>query len=234
MTPKCYKFTSYAFICLVLAMSVLPLASPCSVGVYGCQQSGKTYFVKQLLIHRDDMFTEQTTKILYCYTISQPVLEEMEQSIDIFVMKRGLPSEEDIEELTQNRTHTILVLDDLMSEVCNSPQAEQLFTIHCHHRNMSIIYLSQNIYYNGKKSKTISLQMHYITLFRNPRDKSQISTLARQLFPGKTKNFLEVYNDALEEPYSYLLLDISPHSNQLYQIRSKIFPKEDTIVYRLT
>ena len=76
--------------------------------------------------------------------------------------------------------------------------------------------------------------MHYITLFRNPRGKSQISTLARQLFPGKTKNFLEVYNDALEEPYSYLLLDISPHSNQLYQIRSKIFPKEDTIVYRLT
>ena len=214
-------------------MSVLRFNSPCSIGVYGCQQSGKTTFVRRLLKNCNDMFTENISKILYCYTISQPILEDMENTIENFMMKKGLPTEEDIENLTESGSHSILILDDLMNEVCNSSQAEQLFTIHCHHRNMNLIYLSQNIFYSGKKAKTISLQLHYLVLFRNPRDKLQVSNLARQLYPGKSKNFQSVYDDALNEPYSYLMIDISPHSNPKYQIRTCIFPTEDPIVYRL-
>ena len=214
-------------------MSVLRFQSPCSVALYGMSQSGKTTWVKRLLEHCQDMFTENITKILYCYTILQPKLEEMETSVEGFYMKRGLPNESDIEELTADGSHTILVLDDLMSEVCNSTQAEQLFTTHCHHRNMNLIFLSQNMYYSGKKAKTISLNLHYLVLFKNPRDRLQVSNLARQLYPGKVKNFQEVYDDALYKPYSYILIDISPHSDPKYQIRSNIFPDEYPIIYRL-
>lgn len=214
-------------------MSLLPFTSPCVIGVYGCQQSGKSYYVKRVLENVKDMFTSQTYNILYCYTISQPIFEEMEMKIPNFVLHKGLPTDEKIEDLTRSGQHSILVLDDLMTEVSNSSQAEQLFTVYSHHRNMTIIYLSQNAYYSGKKSKTISLQMHYLVLFRNPRDKSQICTLGRQLFPGKTKAFQSVYDDALSNPYSYLVIDLSPHSDQSYQLRTNIFPKEEPIVYRI-
>ena len=212
-------------------MDVLALTTPCTIGGFGCQQSGKTTFVKRLL--ESNVFTETPSAILYCYMVNQPIFEAMEKHIPNFSSQKGLPSEEDIEMFTKSGKHTILILDDLMSQVSNSPHAEELFTVHSHHRNMSIIYLSQNIFYSGKKSKTISLQLHYLVLFRNPRDHSQIVTLSRQLFPGKAQGFLEIYEDALSQPYSYLLIDISPHTDPKYRLRTNIFPDEDPIVYRL-
>ena len=35
--------------------------------------------------------------------------------------------------------------------------------------------------------RNISLNIHYIILFKNPRDSQQISTLARQMYPGNSR-----------------------------------------------
>ena len=217
---------------ILSAMSLVRFRNPCSLACYGASQTGKTSFVKKLLMNRDEMFEHKIHKILYCYTTYQKAFEEMEK-IDNLEFKKGMPGPQDIEKLTESGLHTILVLDDLMSVINNSNFAEEIFVCSSHHLCMTTIFLSQNLFQGGKKARTISLQLHYLVLFKNPRDRLQISNLARQLYPGKTKNFQAVYDDALAQPYSYLLIDISPHSNSLYQIRTLIFPQEDTIVYRL-
>ena len=43
----------------------------------------------------------------------------------------------------------------------------------------------------------------------------------------------EAYMDAHSEPYSYLVINISPHGDNEFKIISKIFPEEDNIVYRV-
>ena len=48
-----------------------------------------------------------------------------------------------------------------------------------HHRNLSVIYIVENIFHEGRESRNISLNAHYIVLFKSPRDKQQISVLVR-------------------------------------------------------
>ena len=46
---------------------------------------------------------------------------------------------------------------------------------------MSVIFLTQNLFHKNKHMRTISLNAHYLVLFKNPRDVEQFTTLARQM-----------------------------------------------------
>jgi len=81
-----------------------------------------------------------------------------------------------------------------------------LFTKGSHHRNLSVVYIVQNLFNNGKEHRTISLNSHYIVVFKNPRDISQIVHLAKQAYPGKVKAGQEVFKDTTSAPFGYLLL----------------------------
>lgn len=86
----------------------------------------------------------------------------------------------------------------------------------------------QNIF--AKNLRGISLNYHYIILCKNPRDVGQISRLGSQL--GALKLMKEVYSDICNDPYAYLLVDIHPTTQREYMLRTKIFPGQDTIVYK--
>ena len=64
----------------------------------------------------------------------------------------------------------ILVLDDLMAEGGNDKEVMDLLTKHSHHRNITVLYLCQDMFPPGKYAKTISRNSHYIVAFKNPRD----------------------------------------------------------------
>lgn len=124
--------------------------------------------------------------------------------------------------------YVVLVLDDVMQEAFASVEIMSLFTINCHHRNMSVIFMTQNIFPPGKCARTISLNCHYIILFKTKRDKLQVQTLGKQIFPGETKYFMSSYRDATIEPFGYLLCDLHPRSDKEFQLRTHIFPNELT------
>ena len=82
----------------------------------------------------------------------------------------------------------LVVLDYLMSSASSSKQVSQIFTQEAHHRNLTVIFIVQNVFYRGNEMRTISLNSHYMVLYKYPRDKSQIRYLASQIF-HKIKNF---------------------------------------------
>jgi hypothetical protein len=43
---------------------------------------------------------------------------------------------------------------------------------------------------------------------------------------------MEAYKDATQDPYGYLVLNFSPSALEEHRVRSKVFPGEDTVVYR--
>ena len=59
-----------------------------------------------------------------------------------------------------------------------------LFTKGSHRRNLSVIHIVQNIFDKSKETRNISLNTHYIVLFKSPRDKQQVLILARKVNPG--------------------------------------------------
>jgi len=78
---------------------------------------------------------------------------------------------------------TMLVIDDLMSET-NQLMAD-IFTKRSHHHDISVIYMTQNVFDKNKYARTISLNVHYLVLFKNPRDANrdanQFAVLSRVL-----------------------------------------------------
>ena len=95
----------------------------------------------------------------------------------------GVP--ENVYDLFDSTKQSAIIIDDLMEQVAGNPLITQIFTKGSHHRGISVILLVQNLFYKGLRS--ISLNCHYICLFKQVRDRSQSMTLARQMFPGAVK-----------------------------------------------
>lgn len=204
-----------------------PFPSPATIAVCGCTMSGKSSWVFRLLSNANDMFEVPPKEILYCYGIYQEAFDRAQKKKVTFL--QGLPTEDDLDRLP--KSHNVIVLDDLMHDVSMDKGVEKLFTRGAHHRNLTVIYISHNIFSKG--SRTLSLNVHNWILMRSPRDTSQIQTLGRQVFPTRSKALWEAYKDATAERYGYLCLDVSPAGDDMHRMRTRVFPGEDTIVYQL-
>jgi hypothetical protein len=189
--------------------------------VSGPTGSGKTVFTFRFISEAVKMISPPPEKIIYCFSEYQPVLDNYPDVI----FNEGLP---DINQF-DGKERTLLILDDLMSETNDS--VSNIFTKVSHHRNVSVLYLTQNLFYKSKQSRTMSLNAHYIVLFKNPRDALQVATLARQMYPGNSKFLIEAFKNATEKPFGYLLLDLKPDTDEKYRIRTNIFPDETQYVY---
>lgn len=206
----------------------LKFKNPATYIISGATGCGKTTFVKKLIKHKQEMFEFPPQGILYIYGVWQDGFEELEKQYNIEFHK-GLPDEEILQPYYNNKFHTLILIDDLMSDSAGSKNIHELFYKDSHHTNTSCMLLIQNLF--AKNLRGISLNGQYFILFRSPREIGQISTFGSQL--GMSKLLKEAYLDACKEPYSYLLVDLHPTTDPKFALRAKIFtPFEDTIVYR--
>jgi hypothetical protein len=139
-------------------------------------------------------------------------------------------SPENFDNLLDSRW-TLIVIDDFMSET--DVRVTKLFTKFSHHKDASVINVSQNLFHKGKKNRTISLNAHYIVLLKNPRNSSQAAHLGSQMFPSKAKFFAEVFEDATRRPHGYHFVDLKPGTPQELRLCTRVFPGEENYVYIL-
>ena len=64
-------------------------------------------------------------------------------------------------------------------------------------------------------------------LFKNPRDKLQILTLAKQMNPGQTDIFLNQYEETVKRPFGYLLIDLKTTTQDNCRLRTNVLPSEE-------
>lgn len=191
--------------------------------------SGKTTFMRRLLEHKNDMFLPKLERVIYFYGQFQNEFNDMEKHMPFLEFEQGLPNHDRIIELSDPNKHTLFILDDLMSDCVDNKDIGHLFTRTSHHRKITVCLLSQNLYCQGKLARNINLNTQYMVLMRNPRDINQIKVLSNQTGFGKL--LVDAYNDVHSEPFRYLVLDLSPYTEDKYRVRSNIFPTEDTIIY---
>ena len=203
--------------------------TPTTMTISGTTGSGKSTWLYKLLKYRNDMFSTPPKNILMCYgSVWQPLFDKMEKELNTIEFHKGVPSESFITEFANPEEHKIVILDDLMGEIANDVNVQSLFTKGSHHLNLTVIWLSQNLFSQGKIMRTISINTHYIVLLHNPRVQ-QIKTLGSQL--GIGKSIMEAYTDCMKTKYGYLVVDLCPHKTDDYIMKTNIFPEEDTIVY---
>lgn len=201
-------------------MDILRLKHPFTMIVAGPTGSGKTHFVKKIIENK--MILPFPKTMLWCYGIFQKLYAE----IPNITFHEGLPSN------LHQYSDALIVVDDLMSELGSDTQLTKIFTKMSHHRNISIIFIVQNVFHKGKEMREISLNAHYLALFKNRRDQSQVMHLGRQLYPRKVKFFQECYEDATSKPYGYLFIDLKSNTEDSLRMRTGMFPGDIYYVYQ--
>lgn len=186
------------------------LKHPFPAVVTGPTCCGKTQFLKLLLESGEDVFEGVFQNIIYCYAIFQPAYDEMQRTIPNITFIKGVPA--DLESMINPSIRNLVLIDDLMTELSSNPRITNLFTKGCHHRNLSV-------------------NCHYLILFKSPRDTSQVNHLARQIFPLNVKYMTESFEDATAPPYGYLLCDLKPETPNDFRLRTNIFPGETQYAY---
>ena len=131
------------------------------------------------------------------------------------------------EEIKKIIPRSIVIIDDLVMETENSRGVTALFTKYVHHKELFLIYVTQNFYHQSKKAGMRHLNCHYIVFFKNPRDKTQTSVLARQMFPSRSsKQFAIMFEKATKPKHGYLLIDLRQNAPADIRLRPNIFPDE--------
>ena len=202
---------------------------PSTILISGPTGSGKSEFVGRLILER--MLDPMPNKIIWIYGEWQPLYDKLSMIRNQIEFIHGVPPNF-YENLNPNFKN-LVILDDQMSKSTGDKTISKIFTEGSHHKNTSVIYIVQNLFSKGAEHRTISLNSQYIVVFKNPRDKSQIQSIARQMFPNRVSLFVDVFNDATNQPYGYLIIDLRPDTPEDYRLRTHIFPGEEPTVYGL-
>lgn len=187
-------------------------------GPSGC---GKSNFVTQFIKNTNDVCNKSFAEIIWCYDEMQPLYNL--PNVDYY---QGIP---DLN-MFDGKISRLIIIDDLMRE--SDGRVVDLFTKGSHHRNLSVFFITQNLFHQGKGQRDISLNSSYIIYFKNPRDKTQIRYLARQVRPDNPKFIEDAYNDATSNAHGYLMIDLKQNTSDMLRFKTNIFPSDSfCIVY---
>ena len=201
-----------------------PFLHPASIIIAGPSRSGKTTFLRRML--EEKMLFPFPKRIVFVYGEWQKEYDKMRKinAGDIEFVK-GPMTDELYESFDPNETN-MLVLDDQMTEANKTIQLEKYFVQGVHHRNLTIVFIVQNIFEKGKAMRTTTLNANYLVLYKCPRDRGQVAILGRQMYPSKWKSFVAAFEQATHNPFSYLVVDLLPDTPEEYRLRGNIFKND--------
>ena len=209
-----------------------PFFHPSLFCISGTTGAGKTTWIYKFLQNLNNMFENQTPKyVLYCYGIYQHIYDIMEKEFKFVSFHEGIPNKETIFNLG---SPGMIILDDLAHKVCQDVEMELLFSQISHHKNISVCLMKNNLFYQGKSSRTITLNTNILVLMKNPSDNYQIQVLARRILTKNWKILVDAYNFAVEQNNGkgYLILDLSAIPSTNVIMKTGIFPGEEMIIFK--
>ena len=182
---------------------------PCNMIVVGNSGSGKTYFVSKLIqsgqirpapdsIHMFTGVKDASGHLL-------EALEYLQETQDIPFQEHGDDLER-LDEVLDEEGQKLIIIDDLMQKVVNTPKAVELFASGTHHKNASAIMMWQDLFPQGMKKLSITLarNAHYHVIFYSP-NVSAFKTFASQRDNGS--QLMALYKDSKNYQQTPLVID---------------------------
>ena len=214
----------------------LKFKHPFSMLLNGARRTGKTHFVKTLLMRQDEYITPNAEWIFWFSPSSSTqneVFIELKESISNITFVNGLPSEDILGYVRemQPALRLLIIIDDLMEEASKRSDVKHLFT-RGRHEDLSVIFMSQNMFHKGVHFREMSLNTDYFVVFKNVRDASTISHIASQM--NNTRFLPLAYKDATMGKFGYLILELRSDTDDRVRYRTNIFNNEQVIVYQPT
>ena len=176
------------------------LQHPFTMLLCGSTSNGKSCWMNKLLSHAKTMINPPPERIIWCYKRWQPVFSVKQDRIKNILFVQCLPENMNDDSFIDTRYPSIIVIENLMRDATNSKDVCEFFVEVSHHRNtgISVACIMQNAFSKGKENRTMSINTHYIVLFKNPRDQVGPAILARQMYPSNFKKFMIKYIEATQ------------------------------------
>ena len=131
------------------------------------------------------------------------------------------------------KKHDVVVIDDLFTEATKENDFTNLFTKVARHREVTVIFITQNLFHQGGQHRTRNLNVHYLVIFKNPRDSTVLDYLARQAYPSNRNFLMDAFKDATNNiPHGYLFLDFTQSCKDELRVRTDIFNPRGMCVYK--
>ena len=194
---------------------------PFTMMIVGMTGTGKTTLLPKVI---DRIDTEPGTMI-YMYRHWQPMYSKMRKMYPKMRFVQGIPRDFDVDKFDKN-TCNIIIIDDLMSTACKDGRITSLFTDGSHHCNISVISLSQNMFYG--KDPTQRRNCQYLILFNNPVDMQAIMIFARQMNPQNPSQVWNEYKAAVEKPFGYIVIDCKATTPNAHRLNPNCLNETDS------
>lgn len=189
---------------------------PFSAIVAGSSGTGKTVLTRSLLedYRQTTTITKPRLKVLWCHGQAQDLHHEPIPGVDVSYVEEFVSDFDDKPD--------IVVYDDLMSDIAGNKALTDVFTKKRHHENVSVIFVVQNLFFQSREMRTISLNCMYFILLKNPRDRMQIMAMGKQIFPMAMNYFMRSVDDAFREPFSHLIIDMTSQCEDSIRLRQRV------------
>ena len=198
------------------------LTLPFSLTLSGCSGSGKSFFVRKLLMNQKEIIGSEWKKIFYISRFELKDLQRELKHLPIVFINEIIPSLDELKQKSAKNEQNLVVLDDLMSQSADSGDVKSLFS-EGRHINFSVIYCTQNLFQGGRFARTIRLNTNYLVLFKQIHDRMQIERFFVSMKPKKWQFLIDCYDDATSNQFGYFLLDFRPHvSHEFLRMRASL------------
>ena len=195
---------------------------PFTMTISGPTGSGKTFFIRKVL--ENYKINPIPQRIIYLYKRWQPLYDTLKMNVKPKIeFIRGIPDDLEADRFFHTDNNNVIVLDDMMDIAGNNKAVSDLFTEGSHHRNLSVINLTQSLFPKGKNSVTQRRNTQYLVIFKSPMSQDQIAQLGRFMFPSKLDTFLSVYRKATLPAFGYLIIDGKVNTPMSQRLLTNIF-----------
>ena len=123
---------------------LMTFGQPFSMVVTGPSGSGKTEWTRKLLL--SSLIQPPPERILWCFGKWQPLYDDIKKRIPWIEFVHGIPDYLNSSQYIDVSKRNLLIFDDLKTEAKCDQRIADLFTKGSHHKNISIVYLTQNLF----------------------------------------------------------------------------------------
>lgn len=197
--------------------------------VCGPTQSGKSTFVQQWMInHKDYVNVEFDYIYIFMGTDEKdnPTLTSLKNffpdKVSIFKCDAEMCKELEtfvkniMERKAKAKQNGCIIFDDLMKELSNCEIILDIFTKYSSHWNVSVIFITQNVFYKGKNSSqnvTLYRNTHILILFKSFLDTTTLRNIASRISStSNSKNLNKMLREIIER-HRYVVIrgDMNTH-----------------------
>ena len=209
--------------------------SPFTCVVAGATMSGKSSFIAKYLENKNFLCEDAPNYVVLFYKEWQPIYTKLQSNNLVQEFHQNLPDTQTFLNIMNPRKHTggtFCILDDIANEIHSKDvvSVEDIFTIHSHHLNICTFLVLHNFFH--KNVRNITLNTLHIVLTNSPRDKTVLSYLARQCFPGTGKFLEQAYSNAVAtNNYGYLIISLEPFRSDELRVATNIFLEDYPLKY---